>query len=289
MENYLLMAAAVLLMGLDTVARKRYQQIAGPSMSSGLWFTVFLGLMTAVFFFALNGFRWECTPYSLTMAFFQGLLAATYTVVGFRIMKDSIALYALFIMTGGMIIPYVWGLLFLGEVFSWLRLAGLILILASVILAQGGAAKVHSRVLPLCVLVFFTNGIICVITKLHQVEAVHDTVSTMSFVMLVNIFKMLLSALVDAVTRRKASPRPARPPFVRILPLVAVCTLLGGVSYYLQLVSAGKVSASVMFPMMTGGTIIVSALLAGIFYGEKPSRREWTGILMCLAGTLMFL
>ena len=289
MENYLLLAGAVLLLALDNVVRKRYQVIAGTSMTAGLFFNVFLGLTAAALFFALNGFQWESTPYSLIMAFTQALLGVAYTILGFRIMKESIALYALFLMTGGMVIPYVWGLLFLGEQFSWLRMAGLVLIIAAVILARGQSARANSKLLFLCAVVFFLNGFVSVITKEHQMQPADRTISAMGFAMMVNFAKMVLSGAAQGAAQWKTKPRPAQPPFLKTFPLICLCTLLGGTAYYLQLLAAGKVSASVMFPMMTGGTIIASALMARIFYKEKPSRRAWLGILLCFAGTLLFL
>ena len=289
MQNYLLLAAAVLLIALENVIRKRYQQLAGTSITAGFYFNTVLGLTATVLFLIINGFRWESTPFSFIMAFLQAFLAICYTLVGFRIMKESIALYALFLMTGGMIVPYVWGLCFLGEAFSWLRLAGLLLILAAVIFSRGDAVRANPRLILLCVLVFILNGFVSVISKVHQVEATQPVVTAMGFTVLVNFGKLVLSGAAGGVLHLKASPRPAYPPFKKAFPFIFGCTVAGGTSYLLQLTAASHVSASVMYPMITGGSIIFSALMARIFYGEKPTRRQWAGILLCFAGTLMFL
>ena len=49
-------------------------------------------------------------------ALWGALCGLAYTVIGFRIMKEgSMALFTLFLMSGGMLVPAVWGWLFLHE------------------------------------------------------------------------------------------------------------------------------------------------------------------------------
>lgn len=289
MINYLLLLVAVLFLALDNVLRKRYQLLCGTSMGAGIYYNLLLGVCATLVFWGLNGFRFECTPYSLVMALFQALLGVAYTIIGFRIMKDSVALFALFLMTGGMVIPYVWGLLFLGEAFSPLRLIGLLLILFAVILSHFESSKTDPKKLLLCIVVFFLNGFVSVITKTHQIETGFAVVSSAGFVVLVNFGKLLLSAGVGAAILPRAAQTPWRGKLALILPIVIGSTAVSGTSYLLQLMVASKVSASVMYPMITGGTIIFSALMSRLFYGERPSRRALYGIALCFIGTCLFL
>ena len=60
------------------------------------------------------------------------------------------------------------------------------------------------------------------------------------------------------------------PPLKKIYPYVVYCTLTG--YYVLQLLVAGKVSASVMYPMISGGNIIFSSLLGKAILHENLSR-----------------
>ena len=62
----------------------------------------------------LNPYR-----FSLIMAFLMAALGVSYTLIGFYIMeKETVAIYTLFLMTGGMIVPYIWGLFVLNETIS---------------------------------------------------------------------------------------------------------------------------------------------------------------------------
>lgn len=291
MQHYLLLALAVILMALDNVLRKRFQLNAGTSLRAGLRFNVLLGGSAVVLFWGINGFRMECTPYSLLMAFLQAALAVAYTVIGFGIMKKSVAMYALFLMTGGMMVPYLCGALFLGESASWLHVVGLIMILAAIFLSRAKGARADRQLMLPCIAVFLLNGFASAITKLHQVPAGYDAVSSMGFLVLVNLGKLVLSSAALGVMAlcRKDKPAEGSGMKLRTLLPVLACTAVSGTAYLLQLTAAKQVYATVMYPMITGGTILASAMFAWLFYHERPTRRIWAGMLLCLAGTCMFL
>ena len=79
---------------------------------------------------------------------------------------------------------------------------------------------------------------------------------------------------------------------VKILPVVVVLAayaLCNGISYTLQLLSAGKVPASVMYPMMTGGSVVLTAVAGLVFFHEKPDKISLIGLILSFAATFLFL
>lgn len=289
MQNYLILMLAVVLMALDNAIRKRFQITSGTSLSAGLYFNVVLGGSAALLFWLVNGLHLSFTPYSLLLAFLQAALAVGYTVIGFRVMQESVSIYALFLMTGSMIIPWLWGVFFLKEVPSVLQICGLILILAAIFVSKGGARQMKRRLLPLSLSVFFLNGLAAIITKLHQIETIHATVARMDFLVWVNIAKLVISAaalLIVPGFRSEFSLRSIS--FQKMLPII-LCTAVSGTAYFLQLTSASKVHATIMYPMITGGGVICSMLCAWIFFRERPTGRMLTGAVLCLIGTLFYL
>ena len=76
---------------------------------------------------------------------------------------------------------------------------------------------------------------------------------------------------------------------LRTLMLVPLYSAIGTVSSLLQLEGAKNLPASVLYPMITGGTIVLTGLFALLFFGEKLSKRGWIGIGLCLLGTCLFL
>ena len=69
-----------------------------------------------------------------------------------------------------------------------------------------------------------------------------------------------------------------------------VCGALNGSSYLCQLIAAASdMPASVQYPMITGGTVILSAAVGRVFFGERQSKLSLAGTLLAFAATFLFL
>lgn len=308
--DYLMLLAAAVLLAVFFALNRFYQRSMGTTLKAGLIFNALLGAFVSVVFFFIGGFKLEVTVFSLCMAVSMTLLVMLYTLLGFRIMKGGgMALYSLFLMSGGMAVPYVWGLIFLGEPFSWLRTAGLLLVLAAVTLSNFGEKRRRVGVgeIIMCALVFFLNGFVSVVSKVHQVQTELATVGSEQFVMLGGISKLLISGaalgviwLIEKYGKKKALSLP-EPEEVGVaeekkklgwgilILIILAAAVVDGVSYFLQLVSAKTLPATVQYPIMTGGGIIFTALAGALVFREKPSKQVIAAIVLSFIGTLMFL
>jgi multidrug transporter EmrE-like cation transporter len=57
----------------------------------------------------------------------------------------------------------------------------------------------------------------------------------------------------------------------------------------LQLIGAAHLPATVLYPMITGGSMVFTAIAAWAAFGEKRSFYMILSIFLAMAGTLMFL
>ena len=106
MKYYLMIVLAVILLAGDFAVNKLYQKRYGTSLETGLKFNALLGLFTAIIFFAINGFKFEFSVFSMLMAGIVALSIMSYNILGFRVLKSgSMAFYTLFLMCGGMFVP----------------------------------------------------------------------------------------------------------------------------------------------------------------------------------------
>ncbi len=299
MKNYFLLITAVVLLALDFSVTKKYQQKYGASRENGLKFNIFSGLFSALVFFGVNSFKFECSALSIALAFLSSALCAGYIIIGFYIMKiEKLALYTVFLMTGGMIVPYVWGLIFLDEEISLKRTAGLIIIAAAVVLLNVGRERPRIKSILLCIVVFFLNGFVSVVSKEHQLSS--NAVSSPMFVMLSGLSKSVICSLVLLIYKfkNKSSASDGRTDIQsdagekfnpEALILIGVSALISGFSYLLQLISARTLPATVLYPVITGGSIIFTALAGRLFFKEKITKKIAFSAALCLAGTCMFL
>ena len=292
--DYVLIIIAVILLAVDFTVSKFYQKKAGDSAIPGLFFNAILGLSTAILICIARVVSGETgplfTPFSVLMAVGVTVAGVTYLMIGFRMLKSgAMAIYTLFLMTGGMIVPYIWGIFALDEEFSFFRLAGLLLIVGGVIFSNQKAEGITKHYIYMGICVFVLNGLLSVISKTHQIEAVRPVVSTMSFVALTGIVKFVLCTIALIIICKQQKQTLKEIPIKECLPLIVASALIGGTSYLLQLVSASNIPATLLYPLITGGTVILTAIAGRVVFREKLSKRAIWGIVLCFVGTCMFL
>ena len=291
MINYLMVGIADILLAVSFILQNKYQQKNGSGIGSGLLFSILTGGFSSVIFLALCGMKPEISAYSIIMAFSQTALATGYTLISFIILKKgSVALYTLFLMTGGMTVPYIWGVIFLNEPLTLMRSIGLVLIIIAVALSNTGIKKPTVSQLLLCIVIFILNGFVSVVSKLHQINTTYNPVGSTDFVFWTSLIKFIVCIPVFMIfTKKDTEYKYTNTEIKGILPIVLASSAISGVSYILQLNGASNLPATVIYPLITGGSIILSALAGFIILGEKPSIQQIAGIVICFAGTLMFL
>ena len=297
--DYILVGIATVLLAFEFACSKKYQLSEGTDISAGLKFNALSGLLTVIVFFALAGFRFEFSSFSLIMAFAMAFCAAVYSVISFKVLKmGNMSVYSMFLMSGGMLLPYVFGLIFLSETINPFRIVGIIVILAAVVLSNFGKLSFKPSLLWLCLAVFVLNGFVSIISKCHQangdVEIIkgYETVSSTVFVMYSGLAKFILSSVALLFCKRPQKVQNTKNAFFssKVSYLVILgAAAIGGVSYMLQLIGASTLPATVLYPMVTGGSIIFSSLSGLIFFKEKLSLYQIISVALSFVGTLLFL
>ncbi|MBQ7096436.1 MAG: EamA family transporter [Clostridia bacterium] len=288
MDLLFLMISAALLAG-DFLIAGLYQRREGNSPEKVFRFNFFIGLFSVFIFFFINGGRLEFTAFSGILALVMTSLAILYTLLGFKILAaGGIAYYTFFLMTGGMVVPYIWGLLFLDEAFSWLRLIGLLLIVGSASLIYAGPQKLSPKMIGLCAAIFLLNGFVSVISKEHQIS--DQAVSSAAYVFLTAMVKVLLCGGILIYYHFKKKEKAERAPISGLsILLLAASALLSGLSYMLQLNSAANLPATIVYPIVTGGGIVFTVAAGWIFLKEKPTKQLLLGVMLCFIGTCLFI
>lgn len=284
-----MISIAVLLLSVDFAVNKIYQQKNSTSFKAGMQFNFFLGLFTAIIFFVFCGGTLKFSVFSLIMSIAITVFGIGYNVIGFKILKNSgMSSYTMFLMNGGMIVPYIYGVLFLNEVFSVIRTIGLAFIITAVIIANSEKETKNRKNIILCIIVFFLNGFVSVVSKLHQIEHTYEIVSATEFVLYTGLVKCLICGIILLFIPKTEGKRTDMKSF-GFLPLIALSAVISGVSYLLQLFGAVDLPATVLYPFITGGSIVLSTIVGKIAFKENLSFKKVFGVIMCFIGTCMFL
>lgn len=279
---------AVLLTATDFALSKLYQKKHGSSMLSGLKFNFFVGLFSSVIFLFINKFKVGISLYSCILAVVMTLIAILYINLGFVIIADGkTSYYAFFKSMGAMLVPYLWGLLYLKEKPTIWNITGLILIAASIFLMNSDMGKIRLRSIALCFVVFFCAGIVSIISKEHSINP--NAVTPIDYVLLTSFVKIIFCGGLYLIFRsRDANKAENKRDFGSLTFLCAASALLTGISYIIQLNFAKDMPATLLYPILTGGAIVATTIFAGVFFKERLTLKGILSVIICFVGTFMF-
>ena len=309
---YLILVGATLLLAGNFVANKVYQSKCGTGIKTGLFFNLGISVIALILFLCLSKFKVAFTPFSFLMTAGVSICAMAYTIIGFRIMKKgNMAIYTLFLMSGGTVLPYLFGLIFLGEQVSVLRIIGIVLIILAIVLANISKEKLDFKMLLSCIAVFILNGVLGIFSSLNQKGADlygFETIDSYSFIVYGNLVKIGVSLVALAVlfiaqklrkndtseekddaTANKKSDTLDKKTIVIIALTIVASAIFDGIGYLLQLTALPHLPASVQYPFLTGGSMIATTLAGIVFFRDKPKKMTLISIALCFVSLFLFL
>ncbi len=277
---YALILLSVVMFGSCFAMSDMYRKMRGSSFKISFECSLIAAVPNFFILFALNGFRFECTPFSLIMAVLSALNGLAFSFCSFKALgKINLSLYALFSMLGGMALPFLQGIIFYGEKLTAAKIVCFVFIVAALLLTLEKGEKKNGTLYY--VGVFVLNGMSGVLSKIFTATDLPKTSAT-GYSLLTNIATLILSAAVLLVLFKQKTPKHT-PLSAGIAAARGVINQLANLILILSLV---HVDASVQYPMVTGGTMIVSTLIAFLDKNRKPSKKEILSVSLAFLGTL---
>lgn len=306
---YLLLLLASILFSSQFAFTKCYQKIKGGSFFYSLVFGLITAVASIFIFLAINSFRFEISWFSLA-------LAALYAVNGIVLNAFStkalscadLSLFSLFMLLGGMVIPFFYGVC-VGEEVGFLKIVAVIAVTASlfVSLERDKNKKITPFALLCMIVVFVANGLGGVITAYHQ-SGVEGAVSAPAFLVLQNLARFAFTAILivalmirngiktgyaDGISPEKSVCGAKSALGATKTGLIAVAVSVGyavvnGVGNLFTTYSAANVPASLLYPVITGLGVVFSALF-GLLFGEKITARKIIASALVIVGTVLMV
>lgn len=247
--------------------------------------------MSFLLFFTLNRFRVQVNGYTLLMALAMDTVAVLSEGVTFIAYgKGPVSLYTVFQMQGGMLLPFLYGVV-CGNRLTVLHVVGILFMTVALILTvlpeRGRAQRPSGGFVVLCCLIFLINGAISIVSYIYSNSALGT--GPQNFIMAKALMLGSAAALVYGLQPARAKPsRNGGSGLLRLGVLIACVSLIDSASYFAQLLSAAHLPAVVMYPIITGGTVVLTAIAGRIFFGERHTRKAMAGFALSLLATLMF-
>lgn len=271
--------AAVVMFGLQFFCNQQYERECKSGLSASMMFIFGGAVAGLVVLLAVNGFKWEFTPFTVLMASLAALDGMAFSFCSLKALgKINLSLYSLFSMLGGMVLPFCLGVFFFDEQFTFGKAICLVAVIAALFLSVEKGEGKGGTVYYIGVFVF--NGLSGVISKFFQASDLPKT-SEAAYSVWTAVMTALISGVILIFVWKK-SPLKLN---AKALVSMAGNGILNRVANFLLLLSLAYLPASVQYPMITGGVMIVSTLL-GYFTTNKPKTREWISLALSFAGIM---
>jgi drug/metabolite transporter (DMT)-like permease len=235
-------------------------------------------------FFGLDiGFSW----FTSGIALLQTLSGFAFTFCSFMALgKINLSLYSIFSMLGGMVLPFLQGIIFYREPITWEKVVCFILIVVALFVTLERDKSGQKKGGTIYYVGIFTfNGMSGVLATLFEKapEPWKNGTNAAGLSIYSALFSLVLSSFILLVFLRKV--KAPKLTFAS----TGICALSGvtnKIANYLLVIALMFVDASVQYPMITGGVMIVSTIISYI-KRTKPSKRELISVAIAFVGLLL--
>ena len=279
MLNVIFLIAIILGVSGQNIVKKPYTQKMG---GSGVYFFNAIISAAALLFFAVTAtkldFDLSFIPYSIGFAASYAI-ATVFLVLA--IAYGSLSLTSLF-FSYSLMIPTLYGLVFLKDDISVVFILGLALLVVSLFLANKNdkKAKFSFKWIICVILAFLGNGMCTVVQNMQQVA--FDGAYKNEFMIVALAIVALVMSIMSLIKERKAMKVYAKAGWHWAL----ICGLLNGMVNLFVMILSRSMPVSVMFPLISAGGLVVTYLVSRFVYKESLTKLQFVGFILGLAAVV---
>lgn len=269
-----MLSLVVLGVSIQAIAKKAYnEKVTGGAFS----FTAATALFALIIFIITSkgqfNFPPELLPYSAWFAIcYCGACVCSFLAI----VTGSLSLTSL-VTQYSLIIPTFYGFIMLGEETKLTLFIGIALLLVSLIFINFEGKQEKKITLKWIIFVgiaFVANGACSTIQKVQQIEFDKMYKSELMIVaLLITVVILLVVSLIKE--KGKVVSNLKKCPVWYI-----ICGVANGITNFLVLALSSRMPASVMFPVISAGGIILTAVVSMTIYKEKLSLQQKIGLVL---------
>ena len=278
---YALISVAVVMFGFQFFMNQDYEKKNGNDLASTMVFIFGSSIAGLIVLLGINCFRFEFTWYTFLMATVTALNMMACIFCSLKsLARINLSLYSSFSMLGGMLLPFFAGIFFYGEKLTVAKILCFVVVsLALMVTFQKGKSN---KGFIYYAGIFVFNGMSGVLSKIFQAST-YDKTSDAGYSVLSALMTVVIAGIFILFNLKKTK-LPAKNSYFSL----AGNGILNKVANYLLLIALAHVPASVQYPMVTGGVMIVSTIL-GFFTPNKPGKREIISLVLSFVGILLLV
>lgn len=283
----MLLIAVYLLIILSTVTQSASTKLFARSGSDSTVFNAIKSCTALVLFALMAVFGFTFHLPTVAFGLFYGACLSLSMFAGYRALCLGPMALTSMLVSFSVCLPLVWGIALLGETPSVFGYVGFALLLCALVMTNadklrggGRGETAYAAWLAWILVTFLCNGACSILQKKHQL--LYPESYSREFM----LFAMLLCAVVFTVL---AASRLSLSEFratggKRFGVLSGVCN---GMASFLTLVLAGMENASVLFPVLSAGTILGSLLFGRFFFRERLRINHYAALMLGTAAVVL--
>ena len=279
---YGIIVVSVIMFVFCFMANDEYRKRQGSTLKSSFRFSFESSLAGLLVILTVNGFKLEFTWFSFALALVSYLVNIGFTFCSFKSLGNiNLSLFSLFSMLGGMTLPFLQGIIFFGEEITLAKILCFLLITVALFMTIERGEKKKGTIYYIGV--FVLNGMSGVLSKIFAASPYEKT-SAAGYSVLCAICATVISAIILFVFYSKKEPGEK-------FSLASTAISAGGgiinrIANFMLIIALAHVDASVQYPLVTGGVMIVSTIVC--FFGKnKPRVKEILSVFVAFIGTLL--
>ena len=267
------------MFGIQFYVNDVYQKRSGNGAVAAFTFALIGALTGTVCLAFVARFDFSVTPFAALWALVTAVNNTLFLICSLKALERvDLSMFSLFSMLGGMMLPFLAGLIFYGEPMTLAKGVCVVLITAALAVTVKKDEKSRGGELYY-IAVFVLNGMCGVLTKIYEDSSL-PKVSPEGYSLWVAIMSAAIAAVALAVLY-KSFKKPDRASI--LLGIGGGILEKGG--NLLLLIALAVLPASVQYPFVTGGVMISATAIAAIA-GQKPTKQEITALVLSFIGLI---
>lgn len=310
--DFLYLLIACFFFSIQFLFQKNFQKNTRSGFAVSLWNQFAVYLCMAIYLliknhsFAVNG---TALFYSVLYAV-SGLSCSIASLFAMRYGKVSAV--SSFCLAGGMVLPFFYGIFWLGEEVTVLKIAGILVLCASLVpslLEKDHSDRARSKsdfikYALFSLLVFCGNGFVSIFSKAHQISP--NAIGTNEFVLLNAVVCLTITGvgmlILTAVTAFYGDKKPFRTVFYELadgsmvpkifllcVAMTACYALCNGLGNIFSLRCALTMDSSIQFPLLSGIVIFLTAVFGWLCFRERIEKNNILSLALTLIGITLFV
>lgn len=282
--NYVLLILAVAGVAMQQILEKRFNGLFGETEGSAFFHNFFMSLTAflcfLVIFLTAPEINMPSLPYSV---FFAGTVCTALTFELLAIRTGPLALTAL-VMSFSLLIPSLYGVLFLDESLSAFGIAGLVLFVVSLLLvAEYGKSerKITKKYLAFLALAFLGNGLCSTVQKVHQID--FDGKYGPFFM----AWAMATVTLFNLIFFLSKPPKKKSGIYKKGTFYACLTGFFNGLVNYMMVLLATLLPAVIVFPTVGAGGTLTVFIVAVTVFKERFLPRQYIGYACGIAAIVL--